>query len=503
MSQNDTDAFWRSIADQLQEHSKDDLIHDCFPDGFDRNLVEKADDLFSLADKKLHTFPFKDVRPCWFRLYTDASIAKVLRLLGFSSPDTKWRSVVKTLQDHLDEIVSILDMSLIMAGGLGREELMHDVMAHLRHVVLSEHHHAQEHPRKRRRVNADVDGENVVHDLLPADSVSVPTLNFPLQKLHRPSLAAFSKLMQNTREPVVLTSILDHWPALDNWKTTAFWLDSTIDGRRLVPIEVGRSYTDDNWGQRIIPFRDFMTHYILRCSEQKPSGNSGADVQTGYLAQHDLFKQIPHLRSDIAIPDYCYLDAPPAELKTPVALSKAKEGLKGKTSHPSTIPPVPRPTSDNADFEDESVHEPQMNMWFGPAWTISPLHHDPYHNILCQVVGKKYVRLYSPHHSKALLPRRGDEPAPHTLLTRDSETESVLSEDHNKLKTIDMSNTSQVDVAAMETSPLEEWDEVYPGISQVPYVECVLEAGQALYIPVGWWHYVRSCSVGISVSFWW
>jgi lysine-specific demethylase 8 len=68
---------------------------------------------------------------------------------------------------------------------------------------------------------------------------------------------------------------------------------------------------------------------------------------------------------------------------------------------------------------------------------------------------------------------------------------------------IDMSNTSQIDVAAMELSPAEDWDEVYPGISEVPYVECILEAGEALYMPVGWWHYVRSCSVGISVSFWW
>ena len=66
-----------------------------------------------------------------------------------------------------------------------------------------------------------------------------------------------------------------------------------------------------------------------------------------------------------------------------------------------------------------------------------------------------------------------------------------------------MSNTSSIDIAAMELSPMEDWDEVYPGISKVPYLECVLEPGEALYIPVGWWHYVRSCSTGISVSFWW
>jgi lysine-specific demethylase 8 len=140
--------------------------------------------------------------------------------------------------------------------------------------------------------------------------------------------------------------------------------------------------------------------------------------------------------------------------------------------------------------EEEQEPNIQTNIWFGPAWTISPLHHDPYHNILCQVVGTKYVRLYSPHESSKLFPRRKDEPAPHIRAKDDTAT-------------IDMSNTSSIDVAAMDLSPDEDWDAVYPGINQIPYLECILTAGDALYIPIGWWHYVRSCSVGISVSFWW
>ena len=38
---------------------------------------------------------------------------------------------------------------------------------------------------------------------------------------------------------------------------------------------------------------------------------------------------------------------------------------------------------------------------------------------------------------------------------------------------------------------------------QLDYLDCILEPGEMLYIPVGWWHYVRSLSVSFSVSFWW
>ncbi|CAP70263.1 uncharacterized protein PODANS_3_3460, partial [Podospora anserina S mat+] len=38
---------------------------------------------------------------------------------------------------------------------------------------------------------------------------------------------------------------------------------------------------------------------------------------------------------------------------------------------------------------------------------------------------------------------------------------------------------------------------------RLEYVDCILEPGETLYIPVGWWHYVRGLSVSFSVSFWW
>ena len=113
------------------------------------------------------------------------------------------------------------------------------------------------------------------------------------------------------------------------------------------------------------------------------------------------------------------------------------------------------------------------------------------------MVGTKYIRLYAPQESQRLQAMSATDPAPHLG------DATAANPPENSAATIDMSNTSQIDVAAMELSPDEDWDDIYPGISKVPYIECVLAAGEALYIPIGWWHYVRSCSVGISVSYWW
>jgi hypothetical protein len=499
--------FWKSVADRLSNIDPNDPIHACFAAG-DLGpkdiLLNHTDELFALADQKLHTFPFKNVEQCWFRLYTDCSIARVLNLIGLNPASVSSSMYSLGLNGDFDKIISLLDMALIMAGGTGREDLIQEILSELQQVYDREKT-AANHPHKKRRLDESFNDRRDLHGSLSTDSVSVPHLQFPTTRLNCPSLSEFAELMQHTREPVVLTGTLDHWPAIEKWTSIPFWLEATLGGRRLVPVEVGRCYTDDDWGQKIITFREFLADYILGVPVHGDDSGSVPASDTGYLAQHDLFSQIPALRRDLAIPDYCYLDAPEAEPGTPVAISKAKMASQNQGDDSRIAPMQSLPETEDTAGIMKFEAEPQMNLWFGPPWTISPLHHDPYHNVLCQVTGQKYVRLYSPHHSKALLPRRDDEPAPHASDTASGAGRMSHADTKDPLETdtIDMSNTSQIDVAAMEVSPLEDWDEVYPGISGVPYTEWVLEAGQALYIPIGWWHYVRSCSVGISVSFWW
>lgn len=234
----------------------------------------------------------------------------------------------------------------------------------------------------------------------------------------------------------------------------------------MVPVETGRSYTDDSWGQKIMPFGEFMDKFMLHDTNT-----------TGYLAQHDLFAQIPALRNDIAIPDYCYSDLPNPAIGEQEALPENRD----------------------------SPSEVYINIWLGPANTISPLHTDPHHNILVQVLGQKYVRLYAPSQTPNLYPR-GKEGG--------SAEQGEHEQDDDELG-IDMSNTSQVDIGigmrVVENKGFErvneeqklEFSKQFPNFRDADFVEGVLNAGECLFIPRGWWHYVRSLSTSISVSFWW
>lgn len=99
---------------------------------------------------------------------------------------------------------------------------------------------------------------------------------------------------------------------------------------------------------------------------------------------------------------------------------------------------------------------------------VTPLHHDPHHNLLAQVVGVKYVRLYPPSSTPRMYP-----------------FEEGLT-----------TNSSQVDLDAPDSAR-------FPGFEGLPFLDIMLSEGQMLYIPPKWWHYVRSISISFSVSFWW
>jgi lysine-specific demethylase 8 len=100
-------------------------------------------------------------------------------------------------------------------------------------------------------------------------------------------------------------------------------------------------------------------------------------------------------------------------------------------------------------YDDDASSPVLTNAWFGPEGTVSPLHHDRYHNLFAQVVGEKFIRLYSPLETAHLYPHQGRM----------------------------LENSSQVDVEAPDL-------ERFPLFQQATqWQECVIKAGEMLYIP--------------------
>ncbi len=63
-------------------------------------------------------------------------------------------------------------------------------------------------------------------------------------------------------------------------------------------------------------------------------------------------------------------------------------------------------------------------------------------------------------------------------------------------------NSSQVDLAG-GAATAREHRRRFPLFRLAPFCDCVLEPGQALYVPPGWWHCVQSLDVSFSVNFFW
>ncbi|KAL4975602.1 hypothetical protein BDW66DRAFT_136898 [Aspergillus desertorum] len=560
----------------LTSPASDDPILQCFNNdhgALHDNLLNNTDAALKLSDANLRVFPFKDVETRWRRLYTDASILKAslsvcdnLGLIQRRGDNTHFSGqslvfqLIKTLNSYtgddlrvdpaapwLSPAIHLLDKALIMTGAPLREELIESLLSALQDATRlnnlddvnaingTELSGSPSRASKRRKLSPP---------LFPPDAVPAPSLKYPITRVSDPSFDYIEEHIQKVKTPLVITNAVEHWPAMSDrsWASRDYWLERTFGGRRLVPVEIGRSYTDKGWGQRIMEFKEFVERFIWRNPStstarlRSPTADGGDRVededidgqedanQTGYLAQHDLLAQIPALRKDISVPDFCYIDPPAPDPDTPVYLKKRQEQEEQRKKNATTAGSNNGQAQDNAsgDYVDDDIltapSDPIINVWIGPAWTISPLHHDPYHNILVQVTGAKYIRLYSPHTPASQIHPRGMESVASNKERRNSHSSSkpdagpvgaglvgADDDDTSTARMIDMSNTSQVDVAAIELSPAEseQWEAMWPGFQQAEYVETVLREGESLYIPVGWWHYVRGLKAGISVSFWW
>lgn len=100
--------------------------------------------------------------------------------------------------------------------------------------------------------------------------------------------------------------------------------------------------------------------------------------------------------------------------------------------------------------------------WLGPAGTITPLHHDTMSLFLAQVVGHKRIAFISPDQTQHM---------------------------YNRVGVFSDVDYERPDLAR------------FPLFGHVVAEDFILNPGEVLFIPVGWWHHVRSLTASISVSF--
>jgi Cupin-like domain len=213
-----------------------------------------------------------------------------------------------------------------------------------------------------------------------------------------------------TNTPVILTGMMQDWAAMSSWCPDFF---KTNYGNVEVEIQTGRNDDPD------YEINSYHHKKTVSLSEYVDMVVNGGETNDYYLVANNGNLEREELKSllkDLVFPDF---------------------------------------------LNPDDIRQ-RIFFWFGPAGTVTPLHHDPLNLIMAHVYGRKRWRLISPNYTPLL---------------------------YNYVGVFSKVDLEQPD------------DEKYPLFKQVQVIETVLEPGEIIFIPVGWWHQVKALDVSLSVSF--
>ncbi|XP_012569801.1 lysine-specific demethylase JMJ31 isoform X2 [Cicer arietinum] len=268
----------------------------------------------------------------------------------------------------------------------------------------------------------------------------------------------FESLIEPKNVPAVLCGCTKTWKAFSLWNPRNGGLDylQARVGSSVVEAMVSSSapvfYGDLGSHQRVpLPFSTFIDLCKKRMHLQ-------TQHQQNLDEDHSVVSQTNHEH------DYLSLEDVPEQIylaQVPIMNSDRQERAQlGILREDIQMPPI-------LGAKELSC----INLWMNNAQARSSTHYDPHHNLLCIVSGRKQVVLWPPSASPSLYPM------------------PIYGE---------ASNHSSV---ALEN----------PDYSFYPRAECSmefgqkveLEAGDALFIPEGWFHQVDSDDLTIAINFWW
>lgn len=209
--------------------------------------------------------------------------------------------------------------------------------------------------------------------------------------------------------PVIITGMLEHFPARSKW-TLDYFADRFAD--RMVEVQFGRN-ADPRYEMNSIAHKR-----ELRFGDYVDMVRTGGSSNDFYMTANNDSKNreaLKELWDDVAaLPEYLTDDL-------------ARRGF----------------------------------LWFGPAGTITPLHHDLTNNFMAQIMGRKRVRLVAP-----------------------CELPKIANVQHC---------FTDIDAKAVDLQR-------FPAMAGVTIHDCVLEPGEILFLPVGWWHHVEALDISVTLS---
>jgi hypothetical protein len=213
----------------------------------------------------------------------------------------------------------------------------------------------------------------------------------------------------SVNRPVIITGMMDDWPAMRKWNLDYF---AENFGDRILEVQTGRT-KDANYETEREKFVGKAT-FAEFINKLRTAGETNDFYMTANNNSSNR-KALPELWDDIRqIPEYL------------------------------------------------NPERPGGFLWMGPAGTITPFHHDLTNNFMGQVIGRKLVKLV-PSWDLPLM--------------------------HNHLHVF-----SRVDGRATPATPTPSFDS--PQI-----LECILEPGELLFLPIGCWHFVRGLEISLTVQF--
>ena len=116
-------------------------------------------------------------------------------------------------------------------------------------------------------------------------------------------------------------------------------------------------------------------------------------------------------------------------------------------------------------FLTRDVEHPHGMMWIGPAGTLTSLHHDLTNNMIAQIVGRKRL-----------------------LVLPASEVGKVYNHLHTFSEVPDLENP-QLSLAR------------FPQLEDARFIEVTLMPGEIMFMPLAWWHQVRSIDFSITITY--